>query len=171
MYNFVFGKLLLCLKTNRVLLIHASCFISYQNSSLCIQRTFQHTLLFVTFQKMYNRRSLLVLILLLPRLFLLFTFFLVNFCFHRHRLPPSPPSGPLRRRWQQQQRPVHLHPQLASPFLSALNEASRPRAAVPSRHLHLLPWLLNLLPPHLVVLLLVSEKTAAGSEKQIRRRH
>lgn len=150
MYNFVFGKLLLCLKTNRVLLIHASCFVSYQNSSLCIQTHSKHTLLFVTFQKctIDDLLSPLILILLIPRLLLLFSFFLVNLCLHHHSLLPSPPSGPLRGRWQQQQRPVHLHPQLASPFLSALNEASRPRAAVPSRHHPLLLFLNLLLPPH-----------------------
>lgn len=162
-----------------VLLIHAySSVSSYQNSfPLRIHENHIQTR-----TKMYNILILILLLILRP--ILLFRFFLANLCFSRRRrsryrplLLPLPPSFPLRGRWQQQQRPVHLHPQLAGPFrASALKEASRPRAVVPFRLLPLLLLLLNsrrrFLPLHLVSLV-VTEKTAAAAvterEKQIRR--
>lgn len=163
--------------TNRVvLLIHAySSISSYQNSfPLRIHENHIQTR-----TKMYNILILILLLVLRP--ILLFRFFLANLCFSRRRryrplLLPLSLSSPLRRRWQQQQRPVHLHPQLASPFrASALREASRPRAVVPFRLLPLLLLLLNFqrrfLPLHLVSLV-VAEKTAAAVtelEEQIRR--
>lgn len=158
-----------------VLLIHAySSISSYQNSfPLRIHENHIQTR-----TKMYNILILISLLILHP--ILLFRFFLANLCFsrrlrHRPFLLPLPLSFPLRGRWQQQQRPVHLHPQLAGPFrASALREASRPRAVVPFRLLPLL--LLNsqrrFLPLHLVSLV-VAEKTAAAAvtelEEQIRR--
>lgn len=160
-----------------VLLIHAySSISSYQNSfPLRIHENHIQTR-----TKMYNILILISLLILRP--ILLFRFFLANLCFSRRRryrplLLPLSLSSPLRRRWQQQQRPVHLHPQLAGPFRAfALKEASRPRAVVPFRLLPLLLLLLNFqrrfLPLHLVSLV-VAEKTAAAAvtelEKQIRR--
>lgn len=159
-----------------VLLIHAySSISSYQNSfPLRIHENHIQTR-----TKMYNILILILLLILRP--ILLFRFFLANLCFSRRLrhspfLLPLPLSFPLRGRWQQQQRPVHLHPQLAGPFrASALREASRPRAVVPFR---LLPLLLLLnsqrrfLPLHLVSLV-VAEKTPAAAvtelEEQIRR--
>lgn len=160
-----------------VLLIHAySSISSYQNSfPLHIHENHIQTR-----TKMYNILILISLLILRP--ILLFRFFLANLCFSRRRrryrplLLPLPLSFPLRGRWQQQQRPVHLHPQLAGPFRAfALKEASRPRAVVPFRLLPLLLLLLNFqrrfLPLHLVSLV-VAEKTAAAVtelEEQIRR--
>lgn len=160
-----------------VLLIHAySSISSYQNSfPLRIHENHIQTR-----TKMYNILILILLLILRP--ILLFRFFLANLCFSRRRrrhrplFLPLSLSFPLRRRWQQQQRPVHLHPQLAGPFRAfALKEASRPRAVVPFRLLPLL-LLLNVqrrfLPLHLVSLV-VAEKTAAAAvterKKQIRR--
>lgn len=139
---------------------------SYQNVSFLRAKHIQTHFCSSQF-KMYTSRRFLILTLF-PLFYILPASVPPNL--RRPRLLPSPLSGSLRGRWQQHQRPVHLHPQLASPFLPALSEASRPRAAVPfrlPRRRLLLLLLLNFLPLHLVV---VAEKTAAAVAVRLRHR-